>query len=159
MVAKFGVPQIPILFRLQYCKIIQKVKKSTPSCMVLGELGRYPMQYYIDYKMSCFWFRLISNNRNKFSNIFYKLLYKLHSLELFNDKWISHINEILFKCELLSLWENQNHLTMNIIVFKQVCKEKLKKYYENIWLSEVTNSRKFFFYRKFKSISLVLMYP
>ena len=36
---------------LQFCKTVLKLNKSTPSCMVLGELGRFKLQYNVDIRM------------------------------------------------------------------------------------------------------------
>ena len=38
----------------RFCKIILKVKKSTPNSMVLGELGMYPIELYIKNRMLSF---------------------------------------------------------------------------------------------------------
>ena len=78
---------------LLFCKMILKVKKSTPTCMVLGELGRFPVQYNVDLRLLCFWFKTIKSRSNKFSLTFYKLLYKLHTLGIYSNEWLKKLNE------------------------------------------------------------------
>ena len=44
---------------LKFCKILLNLKTSTPSCMVHGELGRYPIYIDIKIRTLCCWARLI----------------------------------------------------------------------------------------------------
>ena len=58
----------------------------------------------------------------------------------------SHVSYHLYgKTKAIWLWT-----LLYKYLLKRMCKEKLTKYHENIWLSEVTNSRKCFFYNEFK---------
>ena len=52
----WGYTDLKLIERLQlrFCKIILKVKKSTPNSMVLGELGVYPIELYIKNRMLSF---------------------------------------------------------------------------------------------------------
>ena len=62
-------------------KIILKLSKSTPSCMVYGELGQFPLEVQAKCRMLNFWFKLVNiNYKFKFSNIMYKFLYEMYSL-------------------------------------------------------------------------------
>ena len=76
----WGFCNFEILERLhlRFCKILLKLKKSTPNVMVYGELGRYPMSVTIKTRMICYWYKLSRTKcEGKYSSILYKLLYKL----------------------------------------------------------------------------------
>ena len=55
---------------LRYCKMVLKVKKSTNTCMVYGELGRLPLQFNIDSRMLCFWYRIVTSKTTNFQLLF-----------------------------------------------------------------------------------------
>ena len=44
---------------LLFCKTVLKVNKSTPSCMVLGELGRFKLQYNVDIRMLTYCYKTV----------------------------------------------------------------------------------------------------
>ena len=90
---------------LQFCKILLKVKKCKPTCMVLGELGRLPIQYNIESRMLCVRFKCISSNNNRFANVIYQLMYQLHVQGIYSAKWIMKIENTLRKCSFSNVWE------------------------------------------------------
>ena len=46
--------------QLCFCKIILKLGKSTPSCMVYCELGQFPLALQAKTRMLTFWFKLVN---------------------------------------------------------------------------------------------------
>jgi hypothetical protein len=58
---------------LKFCKNLLNLKTSTPSYMVYGKLGRYPIYIDIKIRTLCWWARLIVGKQTKYSNIWYKL--------------------------------------------------------------------------------------
>ena len=65
--------------QLSFYKIILKLSKSTPSCMVYGELGQFPLEVQAKCRVLNFWFKLVNiNYKFKFSNITYKFLYEMY---------------------------------------------------------------------------------
>ena len=134
---------------LLFCKMILKVKKSTPTCMVLGELGRFPVQYNVDLRLLCFWFKTIKSSSNKFSITFYKLLYKLHTLGIYSNEWLKKVECTLTACGMSEFWLNQNltdNMTFNTL--KIMCRNKLQLFYTDIWLNSVSQSNKGLFYKE-----------
>ena len=75
----WGFKNIDLVERLhlQFCKSRLYVNKSTPTCMVLGDLGRRRVEHLVDGRMLNYWFRIVCSDKYKLSNIFYKLLYNL----------------------------------------------------------------------------------
>ena len=62
MVVKCGALVTMIFLKkihLKFCKILLNLKTSTPSYMVYGELGRYPIYIDIKIRTVCYWARLI----------------------------------------------------------------------------------------------------
>jgi hypothetical protein len=62
---------------LKIIKMLLKVNKATPKCMLYGELGRLPLKCNIELRMITFWYRLVSGSKKKISYYIYQLLYKL----------------------------------------------------------------------------------
>jgi hypothetical protein len=48
----FGINDIIERVHLKFCKLLLRLKASTPNFMVYGELGRYPLE--IDNDRTCF---------------------------------------------------------------------------------------------------------
>jgi hypothetical protein len=53
-------------FHLRFVKMILKVKKTTPNCMVYGELGELPLSTTVACRMIRFWANLISGHKETY---------------------------------------------------------------------------------------------
>jgi hypothetical protein len=94
---------------LKFMRMLLRVNKATPKCMLYGELGRLPLKYNIEIRMISFWYRIISGNKRKLSYNIYQLLYNLDKTGIFQSDWIIKIKEILTKCNLYdAFWINQD---------------------------------------------------
>jgi hypothetical protein len=67
--------QIIETLHLKFLKHILRLKSSTPSCMVYGETGRFPLYIYVYTRMISYWAKLTSGNENKIVHILYKYSY------------------------------------------------------------------------------------
>jgi len=56
---------------LKYCKRVLQVRNTTPNFMVLGELGRFPIEVKVKLRMISFWNRPI-HSESQLSSILYK---------------------------------------------------------------------------------------
>jgi hypothetical protein len=56
---------------LKFLKFIASLKSSTPSCMVDGESGRYPLSISINIRMTMYWAKITTAVRNKPTNAIY----------------------------------------------------------------------------------------
>ncbi len=93
----WGCENVDIInqFQLKYCKLLLKLKSSTPSIMIYGELGVLPLNNIICSRVLNYWGRLLSGKDSKFSCIMYKLMYELDSKNLFHSPWISYVKTSL----------------------------------------------------------------
>ena len=73
-------------FCLQFYKSILGLEKSTPNCVLYGELGRFSIDIEIKSRMVAFCKRIICNKQDKIAVTLYKLLYKVHIDNFFHSK-------------------------------------------------------------------------
>ena len=150
----WGFKNITMLekLHLQFCKYILRLNRGTPTVMVLGELGRFPIEHIISCKMLGFWYRLLTGHNNKISSIMYKLVINLEKRGIYTFEWIRHIKNILTNCELEHLWhEPGDVLRMSFMQFKALYKKQLRRYYVNKWLLSLNDYSKCSLYRNFKT--------
>jgi hypothetical protein len=53
--------------QLSFCKLLLRLKSSTPNYMIYGELGRFPIEIYVKIKMVSFWAILLLGKETKLS--------------------------------------------------------------------------------------------
>ena len=136
---------------LQYCKILLNVKKCTPNVMVLGELGRLPLEYNVNCRMLGFWYKLINGKDSKISCTLYKLILKLHCAKTFSIDWIVKIESILRDCDMYSFWVDQDSVKeISFACFQKLYKEKLSLVLKSKWKEAMEQSSKCSLYRNFK---------
>jgi hypothetical protein len=140
---------------LQYCRMLLKVNKSTPKCMLYGELGRLPLNFNVELRLVNFWFKIVSGNKRKLSYNMYSLLYKLDKNGIFQTEWVTKVKHSLNKCGIYDkFWLNQEKedLFQEISqdMLKNNVREKLREYYKQSWLDVMHNSSKCSIYKEFK---------
>ena len=52
--------------------------------MVYGDLGRFPMQIFIQTRMIAFWAKVVCGKQDKLSYRLYKILYYMNEQGIFN---------------------------------------------------------------------------
>ena len=85
-------------------------KKSTPRYMLLGELGRYPLEITIKSRMVGFWKRLVQAKELKLSYLLYQSL--IHSSNV-KSKWLACIESILNHIGRPDIWFSQRNCSIN----------------------------------------------
>merc|ERR1739842_117503 len=58
---------------LKFCKLVLKLKSTTPDLMIYGETGRFKIEYYAKKRIINFWSSIVCGNRSKLSFIMYNL--------------------------------------------------------------------------------------
>ena len=106
-----GFENSDILERLctQFYKIILNVKKSTPNCILYGELGRYPISIQIKSRMIGFWQRIVNGKQDKIAHRLYKILLAMHEGGHFHSKWLLNVKNCLILSGNQHAWDLQEN--------------------------------------------------
>ena len=148
----WGYGNIDIIERVhvKFFKQILYLKKSTPTYMVYGELGAYPLFIDIYSRMISFWCKLV-NSKNDTAKSLYDLTYYLHENEKLDSPWLSHIKSLINTNGFGHVWLAQNEVNeINSKWFTQAFKQKLKDQYIQTWHDKVNKSSSGVNYQIFK---------
>ena len=110
----WGSENIDIIEKLQlrFLKYIINVNKFTCSNMVYGEVGTPPLIVNNKSRVLLFRSSLImrdENNRcNKLFSILYRLLPKLHVLDVYTSPWLMFVEDTLNNIGLSGVWDSQS---------------------------------------------------
>ena len=129
----WGCENVDIInqFQLKYCKMLLKLKKSTPNIMIYGELGRMPMDCIIKSRVLNYWCRLVNSKEDKICHIMYKLMYELDKSNVFHSPWIGYVKNSLDQLGFSEYWLNQNVPPQ--LVFSNIIKSRIKDIYIQDW--------------------------
>ena len=138
--------------QLNFLKICLGLKNSTPTVMVLGETGRFPIELEIKTRLLCFWFKLQSFNSkgsNKISCLMYNLIKRQSETTQFEPQWIKFVKECLNNLGLSFVFDNPDVYSFG--KFKNTVKQRLKDQYIQCWRSNVDTNGICCNYRIFKT--------
>lgn len=103
---------------LKFCKQILKVRNSTSSAGVYGELGRYPLYISRYIRIVKYWYKIL-----KTDNI---IIRRIYNEVLIDDNkgitnWVSQLKDMLINYGFLNVWYFPDSVNLNsfICVFKQ----------------------------------------
>ena len=146
-------------FHLHFCKQILKLKKSTPNCMIYGELGRHKLAKTIEHRMISFWGGIVNGDNNKLSPMMFKYLRVLHERDIYSSPWILKVKSIFEKTGMPFIWNTANYnvgenlqltATPNQTWLKKTIDRRLSDIYMQEWCTEVNNNGQCKVYRIFK---------
>ena len=150
----WGFSNLTVLERLhlKFCKIVLKLKKSTPDAMVYGETGRFDIVYYAKKRIVNFWSRIVLGKEDKLCYNMYKLCKQLYfSPEggTNSTQWFLGLSELLRHCGI-------DHIPEEVVEVKAAVKHVqlvLKSEYVLNWERQVNSQPKCDnFYKHVKSI-------
>ena len=133
---------------MKFCKYVLNVKQCTPNCMIYGELGRTPLYLTIRKRLISYWCSLVSSENRKLSICMYKLLYELHTNDVYNDKWLCFVKNELYSNGFNNVWDYQ--FITSCKEFPILYEQRLKDTFIQKWYSDVQNSSKCNVYKEFK---------
>ena len=93
---------------LKFCKIILHLKATTPTCMIYGELGRYPLDIDIKLRHILYRSKLIIGKDIKLSIISYRLLY-LSQNNNCQFSWLNYVEYIKWMWPVIYMVEPVFH--------------------------------------------------
>ena len=102
-----NISDIEVFYR-KFLKIILKVGKSTPNCIVYGETGKLPLQLTIFNRIVSFWLKISEDKNKKIATKFYKIMLKLQIAGEYDFKWLNKVQSILVSTGYSNLWEMQD---------------------------------------------------
>ena len=79
----------------KYCKMLLKLRSSTPNIMIYGETGRFPFEVIIKERMIKYWSRIIIGKKEKLSYIAYNICKSNLVNNGLETDWILYIDKIL----------------------------------------------------------------
>ena len=123
---------------LKFIKIMLRVSKFTPSCMVYYESGCFPLRKTIQERMVNFWARLLCpQNEGKWCNILYNIVRDQHQHGYLQSKWCTFIKTTLNRCGLGYLWFNNTPVDSSWL--KSMVKLSLEDQFKQNILMEIND--------------------
>lgn len=124
----------------------------TPSIMVYGETGRYPLRINIYVHCIRYWLKILRMSDQRLPFKAYRMLLNLH--EQNKNTWASSICFLLYSYGFGAVWESQG--VGNVPAFLKCFKHTLincwhQEWYTGLMESEGTADDRFSLYRSFKS--------
>lgn len=156
----WGYENISIIdnFHLTFLKMILKVKKTTPTCMVYGELGEFPLSLTVACRMVRFWANLLSSRKDKITYLVYSCLLTCFNGGNYESAWLLEIKRILDSTGLSYIWLNQNVTNFSPVWIGEITKQRLKDQFIQKWTEDINTSPKCINYRVFKDTFLFEKY-
>ena len=115
-----------------------RLHKSTPMCMINGELGLKEITEYVENRMLNFWCNVATGEENKISTIIYKWIKMLYDQNIFKSDWLKEIKGSLDNMGYSYLLNDINFVDKNY--FKNSIKLRLKDIYDQKWAESVFNN-------------------
>ena len=138
-----GNCDLALKLQLRFYKIVLRLNKSTPSCMLFGELGRFPVDVHLKTRMLCYWYKLVKQaNSSKYTSVMYRFCLKMYEKCNYQFSYIEFIKTLLGELGLHGVWLHQANLTFSLDWFKEKVKRCLMDQYIQKWLSEINNRDK-----------------
>ena len=132
-----------------FCKQILKLPKSTANCMVLGELGRTPLEVQIIKRVLNFWIKLATGKTSKLSSVMYCILRHSYDYNIYKDKWLQFIHSQLNQMGLGYLWDDISNVNLNW--FKSLIDQKLVDIWKQKWTALLSENSHCTNYKIFKN--------
>ncbi len=122
-----------------FAKFALGVSKYTSNTLVLGELGKFPIQLRAIRQSILYWYRLEHGTTNTLLNYAYK------ECKDNNHDWIRNIKEFMLKNGLEFLWENVHSLYRNHVKYRvkeNLQSQHIRKYNEYVHRNNTDNYEK-----------------
>ena len=136
--------------QLRFLKIVLGIKSTTPTCMVLGELGRFPIEIEAKIRMLAFWYKLVNDmemGSNKLSSLLLKLCYEQLDRGSYKFQWLEYVRVQLENLGLPYFW---HYRTCSLNQFKGIVRQRLQDQFLQSWYRQLEDNSVCWNYRLFK---------
>lgn len=130
---------------LKFCKALLKVKRSTCTTAVYGELGRYPLYVNRYARIIKYWCKIL-RSRNFLINHMYNFL-----LEACNNgvkNWAKNVKALLDDYGFSYVWNNP--YSVNLDTFHLCFKQRVFDVFKQKWHTDIDNARSLVLYKEIK---------
>ena len=136
--------------QLRYFKFLLGANKATPTNMVLGELGQYPLDIAAKTRMLGFWYKLVHpDNSHKWSSVMYKFMLQLYINNIYASPYITTIKHVLDRLGYGNFWLSQGNIDLSYSSFKFKMKQRLQDQFVQSWQADINTSELYYNYRMF----------
>jgi len=139
--------------QLSFFKMLLNVKSSTPSCMLYGELGKYPVSLDATTRVLCFWYKLCkeyTEGLNKLSILLLRLTTVLYINTTFKSNWLTCVHKTLNNLGLSYIWLLSYNCNLSLAQFKHLVKQRIQDQFIQSWRHDVHETNVSLTYRLFK---------
>ena len=122
-----------------------KLHKTTPMCMVNGELGLKEISEYIDNRMANFWCNIATGNESKLSSVLYRWIKTHYDNNTYKSTWLEKVKTTLDNIQMPYMFDNITRECKTW--FRNSVKVKLEEWYAKKWSDTVFNNSSCLNYR------------
>jgi exonuclease III len=133
---------------LKFCRRVLRVNSSTNKVILLGELGRYPLNVAYMYRCIRYWLQIVYMPSTRYPKACYDMLYNLNVAG--RTTWATKVKNILDNLGLSFAWLHQG--VGNVGVFLCCVKQRLRDVSLQTWHDGLHNSERLCSYRRYKSL-------
>jgi hypothetical protein len=149
---------------LKFLKYVLKVKSSTPTNMIYGETGRFPLNITVECRMVNFWLKILVGETEKLTFVMYNIELELYNTGKYEFPWLIKIRDILNQCGIGYIWDRQDSIgivksnmsleqrsnIINVNYVKALVKKSLRDQFMQKWRENINLSEKCCLYKEFK---------
>jgi hypothetical protein len=137
-------------FQLRFVKLLLNLNKSTPTCMVLGEVGMFPVELEVKSRMLSYWYNIHCQSLNgydKISCMLYRLCAMQNETTNYALTWLQSVHRLLDQLGLSFL---KLSASLSLTQFKLTIRQRLKDHFLQLWRSDLQENSVCINYRLFK---------
>ena len=134
---------------VQFCKNILKLRQSTATYFVYGELGRYPLFCKRYIRVIKYWLKIVMQNSKPLVSEAYKMLYNATETDNRVNNWASQVKNLLNTLGFGDVWLHQG--ATNSDLFLSLFEQRVKDNALQLWNRSVNNSSESIIYRELKT--------
>jgi hypothetical protein len=131
-----------------FCRYLLGVSQKSPSCAVLGELGRFKLSSLRLLRAIKYWLRILSLADTRYVKMAYALQYKWLDNDLHSNIWAKQLQDVLLSCGLGEAWYNQG--VGNVNAFLKLCKQRFFDIARQQWHTELSDMSRLSLYSHLK---------